>query len=94
MGGPKLKTPNPLHYPRWIVTQHGVRCVVNDHIQHSALTGLPFDENAQPVRAANPPEVVEEDNESPVIVPEVEEGDDPLGMFTTAHSKTRRKAKE
>ena len=42
---------NPLKYPRWVVNKDGERVLVQDHLQHSEVTGRKYDENAELVEA-------------------------------------------
>lgn len=71
---------NPLHYPRWVrLTPESEPVLVQNHLNHSALAGVAYDENACLVVLVAPePDTVPEDTQmtsglEPLLTPEEEE---------------------
>jgi hypothetical protein len=42
---------NPKRYPRWIPMPDGTQHLVHDHMSHSSIAGVEYDENAELVTA-------------------------------------------
>lgn len=59
MGASVIVKSNPQQYPRWITLPSGDKAIVQNHIHHSALAGIEYDADAQPVQKRLPPTIEE-----------------------------------